>query len=163
MSVPLEVPPLDQAVIDGWLRRLPRLVVNGARPASATDLAAHLGHWWLPAEVVLYVGKATRLGSRVDQYYATELGARGPHAGGAWLKTLNNLADLTVHWAATRRPADVESDLLDAFGAQAVVPARYPDQDPVLPWANLEIVRHGRRQRRRHSLRGARAEPRASA
>lgn len=107
------------------------------------------------------IGKATSLADRVGQYYDTPLGHRSPRAGGAWLKTVAGLSELTVHWALSTTWALNETLLLAAF-AQSVAPlATYPDKDPVLPWANLEATIDGRR--RRHELRGAtplrRAQP----
>lgn len=58
--------------------------------------------FWPGDEVVAYIGLAgTSLRKRVGRYYRTPLGARRPHAGGWWLKTLTVLDDLWVHYAAT--------------------------------------------------------------
>ena len=120
MTRPLATVPFDLEAIEGWLVSRPELVVRESRP-SASVLADHLAHWWLPTEVVLYIGKATSLAARVGQYYDTKLGAGGPHAGGAWLKTLGNLSELTVSWALTASAGPSEAALLTNFGA-AVVP-----------------------------------------
>ena len=155
MTRPLATAPFDLEAIEGWLVSRPELVVRGSRPAASV-LADHLARWWLPTEVVLYIGKATSLAARVGQYYDTKLGEGGPHAGGAWLKTLGNLSELTVSWALTASPGPIEAALLTNFGAAVVPHNQYPDRDLVLPWANLEAVVTGRRRRRQHELYGAR-------
>src|SRR5437879_2359420 len=71
--------------------------------------------FWLPDEVILYVGKATSLSTRVRQYYSTPLGARSPHAGGHFLKTLSILGELTVHFATTVEPGPTEDAALSFF------------------------------------------------
>ena len=53
---------------------------------------------------VLYIGKAPKrnngkgLGNRVNEYYRTEYGARNPHAGGHWIKSLAKLENLFVYY-----------------------------------------------------------------
>jgi hypothetical protein len=156
MPRPRESAPFDVTAIRRWLTLRPELSVAGARPTTPDALADHLSQWWLPSEVILYIGKATSLASRVGQYYDTALGAGRPHAGGAWLKTLDNLSELAVHWALTVKPAKAEADLLVAFSSRVTPPATYPDRELVLPWANLEMVVDRRRRRRQHELLGAR-------
>ena len=78
----------------------PHLSVDGVR-ATCASLASRLEQFWIPNEPVLYIGLAgTSMRQRIDQYYATKLGARSPHAGGWWLKTLADHDRLYVHYAA---------------------------------------------------------------
>jgi hypothetical protein len=101
--------------IEELLRKRPELRLDGERP-SVEALAARIAQFWLADETVLYVGLAgTSLGTRVNQYYKTPLGARRPHAGGYFLKVLANLNDLKVHFAACDDPDQAEDSMLATF------------------------------------------------
>lgn len=77
----------------------PDVAVDGM-PADDNQLAARIRGFWIPDAAVLYIGLAgTSLRKRVNQYYATRLGQRSPHAGGWWIKTLSELDGLYVHYA----------------------------------------------------------------
>jgi hypothetical protein len=122
------------------------------------DLDGRLASFWLRDEVVLYVGKATSLSQRVAQYYATPLGARRPHAGGHFLKTLSNLDQLHVHDAVSPDPPRSEHLMLEAFCAAVSTDTRNALHDPEhpFPFANLEWPAG---TRKRHGVTGGR-EPR---
>src|SRR5438105_6849184 len=106
--------PISSESIMRWLAVRPELTLDGARPSPGA-LSARVASFWLPDEVILYVGKATSLSTRVRQYYSTPLGARSPHAGGHFLKTLSILGELTVHFATTVEPGAAEDAALSFF------------------------------------------------
>jgi hypothetical protein len=111
---------------------------------------ARLGLYWLPDEAIVYIGKATSLYSRVGGYYSTLLGDKRPHAGGHWIKTLTNLASLTVHYTEIcdgRNPEDVEKAMMFAFakGVVGTTKTNHPQPSLMIPFANLEIKGFGRR------------------
>ena len=90
---------------------------------------ARLAGFWFPDEVVVYIGlageRATRprngeLSERVREYYATRLGANGPHAGGWPLKTLDCLDDLHVHYAYCDNVRRAEGDCIGKFVRQVI-------------------------------------------
>lgn len=109
--------------------------VHGA-PATVVTLRAAIASFWHPDEVVLYVGTTTSsLRKRVGAYYRTPLGARRPHAGGYFLKTLSNLSDLWVYYAPSLNPADVEDEMVLNFAQSRSGSI----QD--LPFANLKFPR----------------------
>jgi hypothetical protein len=152
----LERCPIDAGAIEEILDIRPELTVDGQRP-SAPALAERLAAFWLPDEVVLYIGLAgTSLAKRVGQYYLTALGARSPHAGGWFLKTLAVLPELRVHFASCSDPAKAESEMLEAFCASVSDAARAALYDPErpLPFANLEWPA---RVYKRHGIKGAKA------
>ncbi len=134
--------PVDVSVAGKWAERVGTLTLDGSRP-DGRALARRLSSFWLPSQVVLYVGSTEKsLGGRVGALYATELGARRPHPGGHWLKTLRGLADARVWWAETDAPKEYEDALLTAFAA-AVPPddvAQLHDRSVVLPFANLQTA-----------------------
>jgi hypothetical protein len=101
-------------------------VLSDAISAPTTDMRCIAT--WLPHEPVLYIGKATSLRKRLDQFYRHKYGARSPHRGGQRLKLLTILDDLWVHWAVCESPRDVEARLLRHFKAKV----------GRLPFANIQ-------------------------
>ena len=84
----LPEPPLSPAAAEHLLAVRPELRVDGGRPRAA-ELCARIASFWLPDEVIVYIGLASRsVASRVSAYYKTPLGAKRPHAGGWFLKLL---------------------------------------------------------------------------
>ncbi|OBJ58247.1 hypothetical protein A9W95_11905 [Mycobacterium sp. 1423905.2] len=131
------------------------LLLDGQRP-SRDQLAERIASMWLPDETVLYVGLAgTSVAERVRQYYNTPLGARKPHAGGWPLKTLVDLDEVWVHYAACASVDVAERTMLDAFldGVSASARATACDPELPLPFANLTVPRGARK---RHGISGAR-------
>src|SRR5262245_42081029 len=111
----LAAAPLSNDAIAHWLQTRPELRLDGRRP-DATELRQRLAEFWLPDETVLYIGLTTRsLRKRVAEYYKTPLGARKPHAGGHFLKTLTSLNELHVHFAASDAPAREDNELVASF------------------------------------------------
>jgi len=151
-------PPFDTETVQLLLDRRPELTLDSSRPL-ADQLAKRLESMWLPDEPVIYIGKATSIGSRVNQYYKTSIGARSPHAGGWPLKLLPNLDELWVHWAKNLMPELAEQKALAAFvhNVSNGTRSRLLDPDHPYPYANLE----GPGGRKRHGIRGAR-HPRMS-
>lgn len=144
--------PISLGAVADWIETVPTLTLNGVRP-TPQELADHLAGFWLPDEVVLYIGKAACLRRRLYDFYRTQLGARRPHRGGHWLKTLSILNELTVFWTETQdvETAEyLESRLLKTFAAGVSESTRKGlfDPDHPFPYANLEI-----RDRKRHSIR----------
>ena len=146
----------------GLARVRPELRLDGYRP-TAEQLRRRLAAFWLPDEVVLYLGLAgTSVGMRIAQYYSTPLGARSPHAGGHWLKTLSNLDQLFVHFASATDPTAAERAMVNAFcrGVSERTKAQLHDPDRALPFANLEWPGTGRK---RHGVTGFKAPRRGAA
>lgn len=138
----LQDAPIDSRALERLLAARPELLLDGNRP-SARQLAARLRALWLPEEVVLYVGLAgTSVRKRVRQYYSTPLGAKRPHAGGWWLKTLSVLDQTWVHWGETPAYGDAEQEMLEAFAVGVSPAARAALHDPgrVAPFANLRTA-----------------------
>lgn len=128
----------------------PRITLDGF-PATSDKLAERIGAFWIPETAILYVGLAgTSVGKRVSQYYRTRIGQRSPHAGGWWLKTLEDLNSLHVHYAAADSPRSTEARLLKTFAAAIPHAMRRAlhDYERVAPFANIEVQpgirkRHG--------------------
>lgn len=127
------------------------LSVDGI-PATPNLLAERLRRFWIPNEPILYIGKAgTSLRTRVRQYYSTKLGDRSPHAGGWWLKTLDELDQLHIHFALCADVTEREQQMLATF-AGAIDPVHRTqlfDSERVAPFANVET---SNRLNKRHGL-----------
>ena len=148
--------PISMAVVEAWFQACPGLRVDGER-ASLEALGPRVASFWLGDEVVLYIGHAgTSLRVRVGQYYRTELGARGPHSGGHFLKTLTCIDNLYVHPVLTDDPVVVERALLMAFSCGVSASSRLALHDGAnrLPFANLEFPE---KHRKRHGISSSRS------
>lgn len=153
LGAPLASAPIELTRVGKWLERVPGLRLDGSRPTSRS-LASRLAAFWLPSQVVVYVGSAeTSLARRVAAIEATPLGERRPHPGGNWLRTLALPPTTRVWWANTDAVEEYEDALLGAFAAAVPVDERAltPDPDVVLPFANL---RRPTGERRRTGLTG---------
>ena len=150
--------PISPAAVEQLLEARPELTIDGQRPTGAA-LIDRLESFWLSDEAVLYIGLAgTSLRKRVSQYYRTPLGARKPHAGGWFLKTLATLQELHVHFAVAESPKESEGRLIGAFVDGVSNEAREVLRDPArpFPFANLEWPPGTRKN---HGIKGA-TEPR---
>lgn len=135
----------------------PRVTVDGF-PATSEKLAERIGAFWIPETAILYVGLAgTSVRKRVSQYYRTRIGQRSPHAGGWWLKTLEDLHSLHVHYAAADSPKSTEARLLETFAAAIPHPTRRAlhDYERIAPFANIEVQAG---IRKRHGITGDKLE-----
>jgi transcription elongation factor GreA len=142
--------PIELTRVGKWIERVPGLRLDGERPTSRA-LSARLAAFWLPDQVVVYVG-ATKasVGGRVAALQRTVLGDRRPHSGGHWLHTLTPaiLASTRIWWAATDAAEEYEDAILDAFAASlsATERAAIPSGDTLaLPFGNLRHPSAGAR------------------
>ncbi|MGK2852123.1 MAG: hypothetical protein ACSLFN_14615, partial [Candidatus Limnocylindrales bacterium] len=131
--------PIELTRVGKWLERVPELRLDGDRPSSRA-LSARLASFWLPNQVVLYVGgSTTSVAARIAAMERTELGDRRPASGGHWLRTLSSLGATRLWWAATDAIEEYEDALLSAFAAAvpAADRAALPAGAGALPFANL--------------------------
>lgn len=159
--------PVDEDRVKALLETRPELRLDKLRPGAA-ELGQRLASFWLPSEVILYVGLAGprkrkptegELAKRVGEYCKTPLGARSPHAGGWPLKTLATLDELAVHYAYCDRVNEREGLMLSAFATNVAPEERSAlhDAEHVMSFANLE---HPPGTRKGHGITGAKV-PRA--
>jgi hypothetical protein len=144
------VPAISSARVAAWIARVPAIRLDGEIPRP-TDVAAHIATYWHAGESIVYIGKATSLRRRLREYFSHTLGNRSPHAGGHWLKTLDNLGDLWIHFAeCSDEPAarSIERDALAAFQRHVLSYSPRLDASPrrAIPFANRAYG--GRKQTR---------------
>ncbi len=150
----LSIAPIASSAVSRLLGVRPELRMDGRRPSTET-LSARLAEFWLPDEPILYIGLASRsVAARVRQYYRTPLGARSPHAGGWFLKTLGIVDGLHVHYALAPDFLNAENALIAAFVSQVSDSTRAACGDPYrpFPFGNLESPRGVRKA---HGIAGA--------
>ncbi len=132
--------PLAAAEFQHWLKVRPELTLDRVRP-TVQQLMDRVERFWIPDEVILYIGLAgTSLSTRLEQYYRTPIGSRGPHAGGYFLKLLSNLNQLWVHYARCPDRKLAEDRMLRRFCDHVSEDSKQVLQDPAhpFPFANLE-------------------------
>ena len=142
------VPSIALERVAGWIARVPSIELDGARISAAEVIAQRLAEFWLPDESILYIGMTKRpLQERVHEYYNTVLGAKAPHSGGHWLKTLADLSVLYLYHAACDTPKAREGQLLGHFVENVSSGTKSRLRDPIhpFPFANLEYPQ-GRRK-----------------
>ncbi len=139
LTAPLARAPMESTRIGKWIERVPTLTLDGERPTSKA-LAARMAGFWLPSQVVLYVGSTTTsIGGRIAAMQGTTLGDRRPNPGGHWLHTFLPSVAMRIWWAGTDAPEEYEDALLGAFaaGVPSEEVAALPEGVVMLPWANL--------------------------
>jgi hypothetical protein len=150
----LTAPQLASARFEEWLEVCPKLTLDGSRP-TRRDLMGRIRRFWVPDEVIVYIGLAASLSARLSSYYKTPIGACRPHSGGYFLKLLSNLDQLWVHYAVCADPADAECKMLRRFCENVSDDSKKILYDPShpFPFGNLEWPRGVRKA---HGLRRAR-------
>jgi len=146
--------PLAAARFQRWLNVRPELTLDGFRP-TVQQLTDRTQRFWVPDEVILYIGRATSLTTRLQAYYRTPIGACRPHSGGYFLKLLSNLDQLWVHYAPCPDFKLKEDGMLRRFCEHVSQDSRRVLKDPAhpFPFANLEWPQGTRKA---HGLLGTR-------
>lgn len=154
MNSNLQVSPLiNNVALSKWIRNAPQMSVDN-QVATRDLLEERLTKFWLAHENILYIGKAglrvnrKGISNRIMEYFRTEIGKSTPHAGGQWLKVLDNIDDLYVYYAYTDVPCEIEKEMLSNFmrNVREQDLACLFDSDLPLPFANLEYP-HGKRKK----------------
>ena len=71
---------------------------------------------WIKETNVVYIGKATDLQKRLNQYFSFGNGKNVGHYGGRYIWQLENSKNLMVCWKSTNEnPRGVEKDLINLF------------------------------------------------
>ena len=151
--------PISNEIINRWINKVNGFELDGKLTFDNVKIIERLSQFWLPDENILYIGKAPirrngkGLGNRVNEFYKTNYGDRRPHAGGHWLKALEVLNDLYIHYVLCNNSGEIEIDMLEYFINNVSIKSKaiLRDKDLMLPYGNLEL-RKG--QIKKHGLRG---------
>lgn len=149
--------PISMDILKKWINKLGHFTIDKEDTQDANTIRNRLNEFWIPDENIIYIGKAPLrkngggIGKRVQEYYDTAIGERGPHAGGHWIKLLECLNELHVFYIECTDSAGVESKLLAAFGEQVSTETKekLSTKGVILPFANLE---DGKKLRKKHGL-----------
>lgn len=139
--------PVALEIIEEWIKYVPNMRIDDKIP-TVEAVVQRLNKFWLPNETILYIGKAGKsLRQRVNQYYKTKLGDRSPHAGGHWLKTLNNLNELNIFWTTSEEidAEELEQELIRKFVASINYKSELYDGEHSFPFANIEYPKGNRK------------------
>lgn len=138
------LPKINSEVLRVWINELPNLFIDNKK-ATVAELKERLFEFWLPDENILYIGKApkrkkrTGIGTRVEEYYKTKIGAKSPHSGGQWIKTLSDIESLYVYYGICENSKDIEERMLKYFmeNVSEDTLLKLYDKKLPLPFANI--------------------------
>jgi len=153
----IEEPPISTTILNSWIKKLEYFTIDRKKTQEAETIKKRLSEFWIPDESILYIGKAPLrkkgggIGNRVQEYYDTAIGEARPHAGGHWIKLLENLNELHVFYITCENSETIEKEMLSQFGKMVSESTKksLATQGPILPFANLE---DGSKQRKKHGL-----------
>ena len=91
-------------------------VISTDGVASIPKLPDHEGKFWVPGELIVYIGWAKQLKRRLQQFRRHVYGRAAPHSGGQAIFLLEGAK--TITWAEVEDYGKAEAALIDAFGAQ---------------------------------------------
>ena len=80
------------------------------------NLPDHERKFWVPDEVIIYIGRAKQLNRRLRQFRRHVYGKTSPHRGGQAILLLDGVK--TITWAQTEDYGAAEAKLIEAFCAQ---------------------------------------------
>lgn len=153
----IEEIPLSTTILESWIKKLDYFIIDKIKTKDTNTIKERLSEFWIPDENILYIGKAPLrkvgggIGNRVQEYYNTAIGERKPHAGGHWIKMLENLNDLYIFYIECEHSHIHEANMLAKFGELVSdnIRERLEAKGPILPFANLE---NGSKERKKHGL-----------
>ncbi len=70
---------------------------------------------WIDESIVVYIGKATSLRSRLNQYMKFGSGKNVGHWGGRYIWQLSYADELLVWWLPNDNPRDTEKEMINDF------------------------------------------------
>lgn len=110
-----ELPEIDSKSVEIWCKNDPELKLYRSKFPSFDLIKIELWSHWHSKENILYIGKASDMGKRLNQFYRHKPGKSSPHAGGQWIKVLKGCDNLYIYTAACDNPDETEFKLLLKF------------------------------------------------
>lgn len=152
----IEKAPLEKKLIKFWTERIPKLQIKNTEYTSKMEaLKYRLSEFWLPDEVILYIGQTDRtINKRTQELYIHILGDSKPHNGGQWIHTLQIRENLYIYWAITKKSKISKSKLLDMFMENVSMKTKENLYYPFLPlpFANLKIASPSSVKTKKHDI-----------
>ncbi len=115
-----ESAPLNDTSILYWIEKDEKLKTDG-KPATLLNIKDRLDSYWLADETILYIGKSnSTIGIRqhMSNLYNLNLGNNQHINTGVWLKTLDILYQLHVHYISCAHPDDKKKEMILNFKSQ---------------------------------------------
>ena len=115
-----EAAPFNNASILNWIEKDDKLKIDG-KPATLLNIKEKLESFWLADETILYIGKSnSKMGIRqhLSRIYNLGLGNEHRITTASWVKTLNILNDLYVHYISCNHPDEKKLELISTFNLQ---------------------------------------------
>jgi hypothetical protein len=113
-----KTPSFNEDSINLWLENSNRVQI-GERKADLGSIKGHLKAFWKDNETIIYIGQSSSSGKglkkRLEDFYGHTPGNKGPHSGGYWVKLLNDIDKLKVHYSICENPHEVEFKMLIYF------------------------------------------------
>ncbi len=138
-------PPLNEAAISNWLGNSKRVEID-EKKVDIKTVKKHLSTFWKPNESIVYIGQSSLsqkgINKRLSDFFGHQPGNKGPHAGGYWVKLLNNINNLNVHYTICENPHELEFRMLMYFimktsGEKDIY--KLNNIGSYLPFANLTV------------------------
>lgn len=139
-----ENPQLNDNAINEWLDNSGRVEIQEHKKVNTGLAKKHLSTFWKPDESIIYIGQSSLskggIKKRLSDFFSHCPGNKGPHAGGYWVKLLNNIDQLNVHYAICENPHELEFRMLMYFimktsGEKDI--SKLKNIGSYLPFANL--------------------------
>ena len=115
-----ELAPLNDASILNWIEKDEKMKTDG-KPATLLYIKNKLESFWLEDETILYIGKSnSTVGIRqhMSNIYNLSLGNNKGVTRSVWLKTLDILNQLHIHYISCNHPEDMKKEMILNFKSQ---------------------------------------------
>lgn len=146
----------EDAILD-WIKLInvyEKTILVDKTIASVQSLKQRLSQYWLPDETIIYIGrvgptKGRTFKTRMNEFYKTKLGCNKKHAGGHWLNTLANIAELNIFYSVC--DPEIEEDMIKYFCEQVSTETKKGMHDKIncFPFANKEL---NKRSTKKHGI-----------
>lgn len=142
VNVTVKYPVFNIDLLKKWIEDRGYFILDGIK-CYAEDVGLitnRLSKFWLPDENIIYIGKASNLHVRIGAFYRHKIGKKSPHAGGHWIKILQNIEELILYYIECDNCIDVEKRMFTIFGEQISEESQKLlfDKNILLPFANIK-------------------------
>lgn len=141
-NITMKLPRFNIALLKEWIEKREYFILEGIKchVDDVYSITGRLSEFWIPNENILYIGKTSNLHKRIKAFYNHKVGNRSPHAGGHWIKVLQNIEELFLYYIECDNCIGVEKKMFSVFGRQISKESRQMlfDKNILLPFANIK-------------------------